>query len=100
MAEWLCILRPARVGMVSEGPTDHERDVVGRHFAYLKGLTDKGTIILVGRTQNNDERTIGLNVFRADSEDAARAIVTNDPAVVEGVMTWELFPYAVALKGF
>lgn len=54
-------------------------------------------MILVGRTQNNDESTIGIAIFEAVDESAARTLMQNDPAVAEGVMTAELFPYQVAL---
>jgi len=98
--EWLCVLRPTRLGMLTEAPTETEIEVVGRHFAYQKDLTEKGVAILVGRTENKDERTIGLSIFRAPSEEDAWQIVKSDPAVAEGVMTAELFPYMIALRGF
>jgi uncharacterized protein YciI len=97
MNEYLYVLTPARLGMVTEGPTDQEAAIVGQHFAYLKRLTEAGTMILVGRTQNNDERTMGLAIFRAESDQAAHEIMINDPAVKNGVMRAELFPYRVAL---
>lgn len=97
MNEYLYLLRPARLGMVTEGPTPEEARIVGEHFAYLKGLTEAGVMVLVGRTQNNDENTLGLAIFRADDDAAARAIMEADPAVRQGVMTAELFPYRIAL---
>lgn len=83
--------------MLTQGPTPFEKDVISRHFSYLSDLTDKGVMILVGRTQNNDESTIGIAIFEAVDESAARSLMQNDPAVAEGVMTAELFPYQVAL---
>jgi len=81
MNQWLYILKPARPGMVTEGPTPEEAEKVSRHFAYLEKLTEKGTMILVGRTQNADENTIGIAIFEAEDESAARKILENDPAV-------------------
>ena len=52
---------------------------------------------MVGRTRNTDHTTIGLVVFQADSEERATAIMQADPAVTNGVMKAELFPYHVAL---
>jgi uncharacterized protein YciI len=95
--QWLYILRPNRLGMVTEGPTPEEAETLSRHFAYLERLTDKGTMILVGRTQNTDENTIGLAIFEAGDESAAREIMENDPAVVGGVMLATLYPYKIAL---
>jgi uncharacterized protein YciI len=40
---------------------------------------------------------MGLAVFRAESEDAARRIVDADPVVVKGVMTATLYPFKVVL---
>ena len=72
MNQFLYLLKPARLGMVTEGPTQEEAETVSRHFAYLSDLTDKGVMILVGRTQNNDEATIGIAIFEAEDETAAR----------------------------
>jgi uncharacterized protein YciI len=83
--------------MLTQGPTPFEKDVVARHFSYLSELTDRGVMILVGRTQNNDESAIGIAIFEATDESAARTLMENDPAVAEGVMFAELFPYKVAL---
>ncbi|MEW6028055.1 MAG: YciI family protein [Chloroflexota bacterium] len=97
MQQWLYFLKPARLGMVTEGPTPEEAETVSRHFAYLEDLTEKGVTILVGRTQNADENTFGIAVFEAEDESAARAIMEADPAVVGGVMRATLYPYKVAL---
>lgn len=96
-SQWLYYLKPARLEMVTEGSTAQEREIVSRHFAYLKDLTEKGVMILMGRTQNNDENTFGISIFEAEDESAARRIMENDPAVLGGVMTAILYPYKVAL---
>ncbi len=97
MKQFLYLLRPTRLGMVTDGPTPVEAETVSRHFAYLTDLTNKGVMILVGRTQNNDESTLGIAIFEAEDEVAARTIMENDPAVAGGVMTAELYPYQIAL---
>ena len=74
-----------------------EVEIVARHFAYLKDLTEKGTMILMGRTQNADESTFGIAIFEAENEAAAQNIMANDPAVSEGIMTATLYPYKIAL---
>jgi uncharacterized protein YciI len=83
--------------MVTEAPTPEEIEAVSRHFAYLKDLTEKGVMILMGRTQNNDENTLGIAIFEAEDESAARMIMENDPAVRAGVMRAVLYPYQIAL---
>lgn len=95
--QYLYRIRPARPAMLTEGPTPEEEAIVGAHFTYLRGLTERGVVILAGRTLNSDERSFGIVVFNAEDDDAAGQIVRDDPAVRGGVMTAELFPYRVAL---
>ena len=83
--------------MLQEGPTDQEADIVPRHFDYLQRLTEQGVMILVGRTLTTDESSFGICIFEAVSEEEARLIVDGDPAVGEGVMSAELFPFRIAL---
>lgn len=96
MPQFLYLLKPARPGMLTQS-TPEEDETVSRHFAYLKELTVRGVMILVGRTQNADETTFGIAIFEAEDETAARKIMENDPAVQRGVMTATLYPYKIAL---
>jgi uncharacterized protein len=98
MQEFLYRLPLVRVDMLRTGPTAAEQAVGAEHFAYLQGLHAKGRIIVVGRTLTTDENTMGLAVFRADSEDAAQQIVNADPVVAKGVMTATLYPFKVVLQ--
>jgi uncharacterized protein YciI len=82
--------------MVTRGQTDAEASIISEHFSYLKSLTEQGVVLVFGRTQNNDMSTFGIAIFRAESEDAARSIMKNDPAVKNGVMRAELFPFKIA----
>lgn len=77
--------------------TEREDEIVNRHFVELQRLLNEGKLILAGRTLNMDEKTFGIVIFEADSEEDAQIIMKNDPAVAEGIMTAELFPYRVAL---
>lgn len=97
MTQWIYLLKPARLEMVTESATPEESETVSRHFAYLKDLTEKGVAILMGRTQNNDENTLGIVIFEAEDESAAQMIMENDPAVRGGVMRAVLYPYKIAL---
>ena len=99
MQEFLYKLQLVRGDMLRTGPTEAEQAAVAEHFAYLQGLNAQGVIILVGRTLTTDEKTMGLAVFRAESEDAARQIMNADPAVKKGVMTATLYPFKVVLQG-
>jgi uncharacterized protein YciI len=98
MQEFLYRLPLVRGDMLRTDPTAAEQAIVAEHFAYLQGLHAKGRIILVGRTLTTDANTMGLAVFRADSEDAAQQIVNADPVVAKGVMTATLYPFKVVLQ--
>ena len=90
-------IQPTRPAMLREGPTPQEEAILSQHFDYLKALTVQGVVVLAGRTLNTDESSFGIVILTAASEDAARAIMHNDPAVKQGVMRAELFPYRIAL---
>ena len=96
MRQYLYRIQPTRLEMLTQGPTDEEASILSDHFKYLESLTKQGVVLVFGRTQNNDASTFGIAIFRAESEDAARMIMNNDPAVKKGVMRAELFPYKVA----
>ena len=90
-------IRPTRTGMLSEGPTERESEVLAEHFAYLERLVAAGTVLMAGRTLSPAEQAFGIVVFSAESESAASELMQNDPAVKHGVMQAELFPFRVAL---
>lgn len=97
MNQFLYQIRPARVEMLSEGPTEHEARITEEHFKYLERLVEEGTVLTCGRTLTPDKDAFGIIVFEADSESSAKAIMENDPAVRHNIMEAALFPYRVAL---
>lgn len=97
LSQFLYRIQPTRPEMLSGESTPDEDRIVGEHFAYLKDLAAQGTVILAGRTLNTDPSSFGIIIFLAESEAAAETIVQNDPAVQQGVMNAELFPYRVAI---
>ncbi len=78
--------------------TPADNDAVSRHFARLAAATKAGQVIFAGRTTEPLDTTFGLVVFEAASEAAARQFMEADPAVVAGVMSATLHPYALALQ--
>ena len=97
MPQFLYRVHPTRLGMLTDGPTEREAKVVSEHFTYLSELTERGAVLMAGRTLTADEQTFGIAVLVAGSQAEAAAIMNNDPAVKHGVMRAELFPYRVAL---
>jgi len=83
--------------MLKEGPTAAEQQSINRHFAYLKELCDRGTVLLAGRTQTDDPSTFGIVILEAESEAEARRMMQNDPGVKEGLMNASIFPFRIAL---
>ena len=98
MKQYLYKITPMRQGMVIEGPTKEEAGIIiSKHFGYLKSLTEQGSVLLFGRTQNSGKETFGIAIFRADSEEQAKTIMKNDPAVQNGVMKAKLYEYKLAV---
>ncbi len=75
--------------------TDKENSIVQHHFEVLQNLQEEGKLLLAGRTLNNDP--MGIVILEVDTEEEAVELMNNDPAVKEGIMEAELFPYRVAL---
>jgi len=95
--QYLYKICPVRVGMLTDGPTPEEENAIAAHFGYLEQLIERGILILAGRTLNKDDQSFGLIIFKAAGEDAARKIMSADPAVRMGIMSATLYPFRVAL---
>ena len=93
-SEYVCFLEPGRPEMPTD-PTEREQRLIGEHFAYLQDLTERGVGVLAGRT--TDAPFVGLFVFRAESDEAAEALVGVDPGVAAGVFVARVRPFRVAL---
>lgn len=97
MNQYLYRIQPTRPTMLSEGATPEEETIVSEHFAYLQNLNKQGIVLLAGRTLNTDSTSFGIIIFEAENDESAYSLMENDPAVKQGVMKAELFPYRVAL---
>jgi len=83
----------------TKGPTQAQAAIVGRHWSHLQDLDSKGQLIFAGRTLSIDEDGFASVIFRADSEEEARAVMERDPGIHEGLFRGHLFPYQVLLVG-
>lgn len=79
------------------GWTKDDEVIIGRHFQHLKAATEQGQAIVVGRTLEPGDRTFGLVIFEAENAAAAQAFAECDPAVISGIMTVEVRPFALVL---
>lgn len=77
--------------------TERENALVAKHFERLQEATKQGKVILAGRTEEPLDKTFGIVVFEAPSDEAAKEFMNSDPTVAAGVMTASLHPYSVAL---
>jgi uncharacterized protein YciI len=78
--------------------TKEDEMVLSRHLARFKHAIETGELILAGRTMEPGDKTFGITIFEAADEAAAQTFMQSDPAVVAGLMTAELHPFAVALQ--
>ncbi len=97
MATYLYKIQPVRPEMLTGGSTEAEERIISDHFAYLEDLMGKGVLILAGRTLNKDYSSFGITIIKAESDEEARRVMHNDPAVKNHVMRAELYPYRIAL---
>jgi uncharacterized protein YciI len=95
LKHYLYRLRLVDPGKLSNGFSEADLQTMTRHRDYLSRLIEDGTAILAGRTDAG-EATFGVAIYKAADEHAARAIMEADPAVAEGLMTAELFPFFLA----
>ena len=77
-----------------ETMTLEEGEVMSLHFAYLQKKLWEGKLIIAGPVTTGD---FGLSVIETDSEEEAREIMNNDPAVKAGIMKPTMYPYRVSL---
>jgi uncharacterized protein YciI len=94
---YLVILRPTRIEMLTVGPTHEEVKIIDDHFRYCQTLVNEGKMLLAGRTIGALSDTIGIAIFHAESDEVADSIVASDPAVANGTMTAKIQPYRLAL---
>ncbi|NUM55268.1 MAG: hypothetical protein HUU46_16605 [Candidatus Hydrogenedentes bacterium] len=95
--QYVYVLKPARAEIALHRPTPAEEAVIEEHFRYQEELNRRGIVLLAGHTTLEDERAFALCVIEAPSEPVARDIMNKDPAVWQGIMTGELFPFRVTM---
>ena len=78
--------------------TKEDNMALQRHVARFQHAIETGELILAGRTLESGDKTFGIAIYKAPDEAAARQFMESDPAVVAGLMTAELHPFAVAFE--
>ena len=98
MNEYIYFLRLVERLQVDGAWTKEDEEIIKRHVNYLSKLKEEGKLVLAGRTQVSDAETVGIVIVYAKDEDDANSIMSNDPAVKEGIMKSELTPFHTAFK--
>ena len=93
---FLVVLRPVRAEMPF-APTDDEARIVAEHYAYLERLRAEGRLVLAGPSALPGD-SFGLGVFDQGDRAAVEAILAEDPAVANGIMTAEIRPFRIAVR--
>jgi len=96
--EFIYVLRLVPRLYYDKNWTKEDNAVLERHFARFQEAIKSGQLILAGRTEEPDDKTFGIAIFRTFDEAAARAFMEADPTVAGGLMTAELHPFTVALE--
>ena len=76
---------------------DHEKAVMNAHVQYWAALFAGKKVIVYGPVLD-PEGVYGLAVMEVETDEEARAIAENDPAVSSKVNTFELSPMLVGLS--
>ena len=97
MPTYLYRIQPVRPVMLSEGPTEDETRITSEHFEYLQNQMKRGTLILAGRTLNDDYSSFGIAIFNAHDDAHMRQLTAEDPGVSKGLFRAEWYPFRIAL---
>ena len=102
--QWLGMVTLARPELHDPARwSERETAISTSHFNYWVRLTKAGSVILVGRTLDEDARghlapdAVGLMIFEAPDRDAAERTMADDPGVKGGLWRYRLDSYRVAL---
>lgn len=91
--QYVYITKPYKENF-AQTATEEENRVMGVHFVYLKELLEKKILIMAGPETTGK---FGITVIETGSEEEAREIMNNDPAVKSGLVSAEIYPYRVSL---
>ena len=95
--QYIYTLQVARIDSLT-APTPEETSITGQHVSYMRGLVENGIGIFGGVVKGiRDSRHMGLFIFQARDDAAARQIVDDDPATKTRLMRVCLYPFRIAL---
>jgi uncharacterized protein YciI len=91
--EFLYQVKPVRENFMDQ-QTEAEQNALESHFVYLQNLLHDGKLVLAGPCL---DASFGIVILQNVTENEAQAIMENDPAIVNHIMTGTLYPFRVSL---
>lgn len=76
--------------------TEEERNVMFQHIAYWKDKQNLGIALVFGPVLD-PKAPHGLAIIEVENEAQVPQLIAEDPAVIEGIMTMELYPMMATL---
>ena len=95
--QYIYVLKLIERLLKTENWNKREEEIVEKHFKNLEKLLKEKVLVLAGKTEGLNEKTFGIVIIETYNKEEAESIMKNDPAVKEGIMTAELYPYKIAL---
>lgn len=92
---FICMIRPTRPGF-GEEILPEEQEAMAAHAAYLNTLVKERKFYLFGPCT---DFAFGISIFEAESLEVAHDLMAHDPAVLRGVMNFEVHPYHISYNG-
>jgi uncharacterized protein YndB with AHSA1/START domain len=91
----LVFLKPTRANFHLD-PTERELLALSDHFAWMSGLVLRGQVTIAGPCQDG---TLGIALFAHDDPTTVDGIMSQDPCVAQGIMTFETKAFRTSLFG-
>jgi len=91
LLQFIGLARPKRENFV-QSMTNDEKAVFAEHFAYVEKLHSEGKLIISGACLDG---AFGMIMYKAETEEAARAMFENDPLTKSGITATEFHPFRV-----
>jgi uncharacterized protein YciI len=92
---YLARLQLTRPVLNASAFTTEETAILSQHVRWLRHQAEEGGLILAGRTSNEDEQSLSIVIFNAASQEDANKLLNSDPAIEQGVIHAELFPFDI-----
>jgi len=75
--------------------TNEDNSAVEKHYLRIKSDYEAGKILHVGRTLSDIKNGFGLVVFKSEDILSATKYMNEDPAIMNGQMTGNVFEYKI-----